>query len=184
MVLALSAANVAGQASPPAASATQGRLPGPEPTVEEVRGEPVAVIPPGQEELLSEMLGRGATLAGGCKLSAGSVSGSTMSATYQCAGGEVVLELVHPKKAPANSTATEQLAIAVRSGTPPEGLIKELAQRIREREARFQWTWLEGERKTPAHSSSPPRSWMPIAAGVVLAVTAVLAFWALRGRRS
>ncbi len=101
-----------------------------------------AVIPPGQEDLLAEMLGRGATLPGQCEFDGGQADGPTLHATYKCATGEVVFELRHPGKAPANAIETKQFAITLQSGQPPDGLADALATLIRSHEATFEWKWV------------------------------------------
>src|SRR5438105_71718 len=60
----------------------------------EASGTPV--IPPGQEELLATMLGKGAVLPDECKLADAEVDHTTIKAKYTCPGGEVVFELAHP----------------------------------------------------------------------------------------
>jgi hypothetical protein len=134
-----------------------------------------AVIPAGQEELLVEMLGRGVTLAE-CKLTSGEVDHAIIKATYACPEGEVVFELRHPDKAPANATRTARFAITLLSGSPPAGLADALTSRIRSRETAFEWKLLESgpERSSPAL--------LLLAAAGILGL-AVLG-WALRRRRS
>lgn len=100
-----------------------------------------AVIPAGQEDLLAEMLGRGVSLAD-CKLAAGDVDHAIIKATYTCPGGEVVFELRHPSKAPADATRTARFAIMLVSGSPPPGLADALTSRIRSHESAFEWTLL------------------------------------------
>src|SRR5947208_3265485 len=84
------------------------------------------VIPPGQEELLADMLGRGATLPGQCSFANGGVERTTVKAAYTCPGGEVVFELHHPSKAPAGATQTARFAVTVRAGSPPAGMAEAL----------------------------------------------------------
>lgn len=134
-----------------------------------------AVIPAGQEELLVEMLGRGVTLAE-CKLTSGEVDHAIIKATYACPEGEVVFELRHPDKAPANATRTARFAITLLSGSPPAGLADALTSRIRSRETAFEWKLLESG---PERSSPAP---LLLAAAGILGL-AVLG-WALRRRRS
>src|SRR5207244_1016996 len=114
------------------------------------------VVGPGQEELLADILGRGAALPGKCTLAAGQIAGGVIAATYNCSGGEVVVELRHPAKAPAGARRTSRFAIVVRSGSPARGLLDALAARIRSREAAFQWTHV-----VPAPSPAPMPSPVP-----------------------
>src|SRR5438067_326947 len=67
-------------------------------------GEPA--IPPGQEQLVAGMLGRGMALPQ-CTLISGSVEYTVIKATYHCLGGGVVaLELGHPRTAAITSIQT------------------------------------------------------------------------------
>ncbi|MGH7788060.1 MAG: hypothetical protein ACRERC_14405 [Candidatus Binatia bacterium] len=96
-------------------------------------------IPPGQEELLATMLGKGATLASGCKLTAGSIEHTLVRATYACPEGEVVLQVGHPSTARAALVTTAQFALTTLSGTPPATLPGELTALVKAREAEFAW---------------------------------------------
>lgn len=107
---------------------------------DEAHPHDVDAIPPGQEALVSDMLGRGVALPGGCAWAGASIAQVTIVSHYACAGGEVILELVHPDVAPPDAVRTQRFAFAPRQGTPPPGLVEALATRVREREASFQWT--------------------------------------------
>jgi hypothetical protein len=138
--------------------------------------EPHPVIPPGQEELLADILGRGATFADGCTFAGGQADGPVIRATYTCPTGEVVLELVHPSLEAATATRTDRFAITLKNGSPPDGLIAALASRIRSREAAFEWKWI-------GQASSPfSRPMIELAAIALLGLAAL--GWALRMRRS
>lgn len=97
------------------------------------------VIAPGQEPLLADMLGRGATLPGGCTFSAGQVESALVRGTFQCPGGAVVIELRRAGQAARATAVTDRFAILVASGSPPAGLIDALRSRIHEREADVSW---------------------------------------------
>lgn len=112
-----------------------------EPAPVDPSGGTTAVIPPGHEELLAEMLGRGAALPGPCSFANGQIEADTVIASYACPTGEVVFTLRHPTKATSDATLTEQFAVAVQSGSPPAALTDELTSRIRSREGEFEWTW-------------------------------------------
>jgi hypothetical protein len=101
------------------------------------------VIPPGQEELLVEMLGRSAALPDGCALSEGRAVRDTVKARYACALGEVELRLSHPSRAPQGATHTEQFALAVQSGSATPALTAAIAAQLRARESEFEWLWPE-----------------------------------------
>jgi hypothetical protein len=150
------------------------RMPGPAEAAGAALGAPV--VPPGQEELLGAMLGKGATLPDGCKMTGGEVDYTVVRGTYQCPGGEVVIELTHPSKASGAATRTERFAITVRSGSPPAGLMPALVSLIRSREASFEWKFLA---VAPQRSSA--RRVVLVAVGL-LAVAALA--WALRRRSS
>lgn len=131
------------------------------------------VVPPGQDELLADMLGRGATLPAGCQFDSGDVNGSVIRSTYTCPSGNVVFELRHPSTAPPDAVRTDQFGITIHSGSPPAGLQDALASLVRAREGQFKWLILTG----------PGRPHVPITiiliAGIVLLA---LAAWVLRRR--
>jgi len=109
-----------------------------------------AVIPPGREELLAEMLGRGATLPGDCKFAGGNVERTFVAASYTCPQGEVVFELRYPGTGPAGATQTSRFAVALKQGAPPDGLADALVSRVRSHESTFEWQWTAA---TPGSSS-------------------------------
>ena len=134
------------------------------------------VIEPGAEPLFADMLGSRQTLPGGCTLGDGQIERTSVLVTYACGGGQVVLQLVHPESARPGDVRTRRFAITVKSGTPPDGLVSAIAERIRAREAAFEWKRLGG-------GAQRMRWAVPVAAG---AAAAILVFWALRrlaGRR-
>jgi hypothetical protein len=133
-------------------------------------------IPPGQEELLSAMLGKGTPLPGGCTLSAGNVEHTLVKATYTCPGGEVVVELAHPSTAAQPAVSTERFAITVLSGVPPTELTDALAGLIRTREGAFVWM-------VPTAKSTRSPAMTILAAALVLLATAVL-IWLWQRRRA
>jgi hypothetical protein len=100
-----------------------------------------AAIPPGQEDLLLVMLGKGARLPEGCKLAAGEVDHTVIEATYDCPLGEVVLELAHPSEAQPSDKETEQFVFTVLEGAPPVNLTDAVGALIRSHEDEFEWKW-------------------------------------------
>jgi hypothetical protein len=106
------------------------------------------MIPPGQEELLLAMLGKGMTLAG-CTLTGGEVVYTTITATYACAGGPAVFELSHPSTAARSAIQTAQFALTLQSGSPPRSLADALVSLIRSREDAFEWEILPGADDAP-----------------------------------
>src|SRR5690348_318394 len=101
-------------------------------------GEPV--IPKGYEDLAAELLGRGEQVAGVCKLTGGAID-HAIRGVYQCGENRVVIELIHPSKAPPSAIRTERFALTVQGSPPPE-FLDALVARVRAREAPFQWTVL------------------------------------------
>ena len=132
---ALQARPAVGQEEPPVPGA-----PTPQAS-NEAEEEPKAVIPAGQEELLAEMVGQGATLPGPCTFAAGEVERTVIKSTYKCPDGQVVFELRHPSTAPVGATYTAKFAIMLQSGSPPAGLVDALVALIRSRETAFEWKW-------------------------------------------
>ena len=114
-------------------------LAGPLGAAEEAEDAPDAVIPPGQEELLLLMLGKGASLPDGCTLSDGQIDRTVVKATYACPLGDVIIQLSNPEQAPEKATETERFALVVDSGAPPESLLDALAASVRARESGFEW---------------------------------------------
>lgn len=115
------------------------------------QSNPTAVILPGQEALLADMLGRGATLPDGCTFTGGQVEQTAARGTYDCSGSEIAIELRHPTTAPPDGTSAEKLAVVTVRGTPPAALIAALRERVRQREAAFEWTTPSAGVKTKEH---------------------------------
>jgi hypothetical protein len=134
-------------------------------------------IPPGQEQLVGTMLGNGGTLPGDCKLVSGDLDKTTITATYSCATGEVVVQLAHPSAAPAKAERTAKFALWVERGTPPPDLQSALASRIREGEGQFQWTVYADPEPAPARTATPMLS-----GAVVLGALLVVLLWRRRTR--
>ena len=114
------------------------------------------VVSPGQEELISAMLGHGAALPDGCKFTGGVVNGPTIQSTYNCPSGTVVFQLTHPNNAENAATETEDFAISVQSGAPPVELTDVLAALIRSHETEFAWISPDDEAARAAKSDSAP----------------------------
>jgi hypothetical protein len=102
-------------------------------------GEPA--IEPGQEALLTTLLGHDASLPNDCDFSDGAIEYSVITATYRCNAGIVVLRLVHSSHAPKGALLTESFAISVENGAPPESLVDAVAASVRDHEQDFEWTW-------------------------------------------
>ena len=120
-----------------------------------------AVIPPGQEDLLAAMLGRGTALPAGCAFVNGEIERTLVRGVYDCPGGRVVIELRHPSAAPAGAAQTDKMAIVTTHGTPPPHFLKAIEGRIREREGTFEWL-------TPAPREDAPVQAAPNRPGCAL----------------
>ena len=94
-------------------------------------------IPPGQEELLATMLGKGARLPDGCAFADGLVDRDVVRATYRCPDGDVVIQLSHPSAGSAPAIVTKRFALRVVSGTPHADLLRAIEALIRSKEAEF-----------------------------------------------
>ena len=156
----------AAMAAPMSAQPPEGAPP---PTVPAAAPGDEAVIPPGMESLIGDILGRGQQLPGGCTLSDGQIDRTAVRATYACQDGQVALELVHPTAAPAGGLRTQQFALAVKSGTAPPGFVDAVAERIRAREGEFGWKIISGARGEDGGPRGV-RSILLIAGVVVLAL--------------
>jgi|SRR5689334_19473571 len=108
-------------------------------------GEPV--IPPGEEQVVADMLGRGAGLQY-CTLVSGGIHDNVISGVYNCLGNEVRVELGSLRNATATSIQTGQFAVSVQ-GSPTAGFQDDLVARVRSAEGNFQWTW-------PQRDVAPP----------------------------
>jgi hypothetical protein len=118
----------------PAATANGDELPFHEP-----------VVPPGNNTLLADMLGRGAALPDDCKFAGGGADGPIIRGNYTCPSGEVIFALVYPDNAASPNARTERFAITVESGAPPPEMIDVVASLVRSHEVEFEWLWLTPE---------------------------------------
>ena len=132
--------------------------------------------PAGLDDLLADLLGRGATV-GGCTFAGGAAQRTTLQGTYDCPGGPVVVVLRHPSLGAASDGRTARFAVTVVSGSPPADFRPALLEHIRGRESAFEWKWVG--------APAVPRAYwaLPLAAGAVFAVVLGLGFWLLRRRR-
>ena len=150
--------------------------PSPPAEVDAARASERYVIEPGTETLFGDMLGKGEALPGGCKLTDGKIERTSVLATYTCGDADTVLQLLHPEAAPSDSVRTERFAVGVQSGKPPGGLVDAIADRIRAREAAFNWTDVGDDRAQPAGGAN---RWL---LALIVAAAALLAFRVLRRR--
>ncbi len=152
--------------------------PGEGPPVADVEpaGGRQAVIPPGQEELLVNMLGKGIELPGPCKLSGAEAKQTMIRADYACPSGAIAVELYHPDNAPSGAAKTAQFAVVIPAGSPPDGFRDALVERVKAHEAPFEWKWVGRSAVGPERSS-------PILLFAVLAVVAVVVLVVVMRRR-
>ncbi len=140
---------------------------------DEYEGITEPVIPPGQEDLLADMAGRGATLPADCTMASGEIDGRQVKVTYACPSGSVVVEMVHPSTLGGDAPHSEQFALRVASGSAPPELLPALLERIREREKPFVW-------RLPTQRS--PNALL--LRGAIAAVAAAVLLWIWRRRRT
>ncbi len=146
-------------------------------------------VPPGQEDLVAEMLGRGEAL-GGCELTQVDMHPRAIEGTYRCEEVHegVVVVLEYPSTDPRATFSTLKFAVSAR-GPAPDGLLDALRRRILEHEAG--WHWLAADDSLPA--ATPPADaragagggsvWLPPAAACA-AMLLVFAFGLARGRKN
>jgi hypothetical protein len=137
------------------------------------------VLPASAEPLLSDMLGNEQALPGGCTFSNGSIERTFVLATYACGDGQVVLQLLHPEVAPRGGVRTQRFALTVKSGTPPAGFVEAIGDRIRAREAAFEWTVAPAYAAGKRGGSGTRTGLLAISLAAGIA-TAVFVVWALR----
>ena len=142
-----------------------------------------AVVPPGQEDLLAQMLGLGATLPAECRFTDGDANGPVIRGDYACGANKTGFELHYPSDAPASAPHSAKFALVLRSGTPPPELTDALLSLIRSKEGAFEWKVMELPRKEPVaalgEKVSSDRAVIVIVA--VFGIVAVLAVgWVLR----
>jgi hypothetical protein len=105
---------------------------------------PEFVVPPGQDELIAEIVGRGTTFPGACRFTGGQVDYTLIRATYACDAGDVSVELQHPAAASPGVRRTVEFAVLVQHGVAPLGFVEALTAHIRSRESAFRWHALGG----------------------------------------
>jgi hypothetical protein len=122
-------------------------------------------IPPGQEELLADMLGRGVQLPGECTWTGGSVDADVVRSSYQCAGGPLRFELRRAADAPADAPRVGRFGVVAIEGSAPPDFMAALLARIGAREREVGW------KSTVRGPSWPiPPGWMLLIVTVVLLV--------------
>ena len=137
------------------------------------------VIGPGQEPLLADLLGKGASLPGGCAWAGAGVEQTRVVSSYTCAGRPVEIELHHPTDAPPDAVRTLRFAIQIRpAAPPPPGLVGALAARIRAGESGFVWRGGSDDLARRADPEAPlvlQRAPVLRGLGVALAIAAITA---------
>ncbi|MBI5477763.1 MAG: hypothetical protein HY906_02840 [Deltaproteobacteria bacterium] len=99
------------------------------------------VIPPGQEALLAEMLGREAALPDGCRWARASIDLSVATSHYLCGSPARAVSLIlrHQQAPVAAGVATRHFVIGRGEGSPPDALLAAVAERVRANEGRWRW---------------------------------------------
>ncbi len=111
------------------------------------------VVPPGQEALVTRMLGEGRDIAG-CRFDSAALERTHVRATYACADGATATVELHAPAAPVAATErTAQFAIVVGAGAPAE-LAAALAANVRAHEAG--WRWAVGAAPDAVAAQPPP----------------------------
>ena len=121
-----------------------------------------AVIPPGQEALVADLLGKGATLPDRCSLLSGTINGDGITANYSCASGTFSLVLTHADRSTPGAIRTKKFSIS-RRGEAPSQVLDTLIERVRAGEEAFEWRRLAGakenvEREQAARDNASARS--------------------------
>jgi hypothetical protein len=118
-----------------------------------------AVITPGQDEVIAEMLGRGRVLGGDCTLSSASIDKTYIVANYACSAGDFKIELRALDDAKSD-LGTSKFAIV--AGSAPDALRNDLRDSVLANEGRFQWftpaNGSDGAPREPGHHPSAPAS--------------------------
>jgi hypothetical protein len=137
-------------------------------------GTRMSAIPPGQEQVLAAIVGRGVTLPGPCSLADAEIDHTVVRSTYKCPGGDVILELRHPDRGADATLRTAQFAIAVVKGARPPGFLEALEARTRAYEAGFTWKrWSTRPQRPPvAFQARTIVGWV-IASALAAAVVAI-----------
>ena len=124
---------------------------------------------PGQEKLMAEILGRGASgLPGGCAFESARIMKAQIEASYRCEGKaeKVGLLLVHPDS-PVETTAVSAKFKVKAKDAADEALAAAVAARAKEREARWHWMRvLGGEPEGGGVAPTPPSPDAPEGDGV------------------
>jgi hypothetical protein len=112
-------------------------------------------IPPGQDRLVAEMLGRDQAV-GPCRLVVVDMSPATIEASYGCRGdgGLVDVVLEYPSSEQGAAFITREFAVRARGAPPPE-LLDALHRRIAEREGEWRWADVGVDRFVEPNVSRP-----------------------------
>ncbi len=124
---------------------------------------------PGQEKLMAEILGRGASdLPGGCAFESARIMRARIEASYRCEGKaeKVGLLLVHPDSPVETSAVSAKFKVKAEDPAH-EALAAAVAARAKEREARWHWMRvLGGEPDGGGVGPTPPSPDAPEGDGV------------------
>jgi hypothetical protein len=123
--------------------------------------EAAHAVPPGQEELVAEMLGRGQPM-GGCRLTQVDMKPASVEGAYQCQddAGTVGIVLEYPSSGKRAAFTTHEFAVSTRD-EPPAELLEGLRRRIIEREADWRWADVGDDHSRVEPNESPPQRARP-----------------------
>ena len=140
-----------------------------------------AVIQPGQEGLVSDLLENGnQRYPGDCMLGDVSIEKNAVKASFTCAGKQVPVELRYPGAVPKADGRTERFAIIAPDA--PRPFVDALQKRLAGGEAAFHWTILKDRRSAATTTARKPRLVIAIAIGA-LALVMVAGVLVIRRRR-
>ncbi|HEX9051130.1 MAG TPA: SGNH/GDSL hydrolase family protein [Anaeromyxobacter sp.] len=138
------------------------------------------LLPPGQEDQVAGLLGRGAALTGGCAWRSASIDHDRVIARYDCGGRAVDVQLVHASVAPRGAHVAGSTAL-VAGPDAPRALVDALEARLRARGADLGWIASSGDVAPPP--PAPAHSWTSVAgvtAGIALVVLPLLVVRSVR----
>ncbi|MFT3712997.1 MAG: SGNH/GDSL hydrolase family protein [Archangium sp.] len=138
--------------------------------------DPPHVLPPGQEDAVANMLGRGATLGGGCVWSGASIDRTFIRSEYTCGEQKFSLTLRHPDDQPQLTRRSERFAFDA-DGSTPAALLDDVFARVKAQEESVRWDAAAGPPPAPLQARPFPTSVALSLAGIVL-LASVLAFTA------
>lgn len=143
----------------------------------------VHIIPSGQEEQLSNMLGKGVELPGGCRWGGAAIERTIITSRYTCGTANHVVTLCHPED-PCPQPATVTTKVFALSSDLPAPAFEALVARLGAEEASFRWEVAVsgGGGTAPFLPPGMPFPWVAFAAGAGAIFLAVLTLLTARWR--